>query len=298
MRLAILFLVLGFSLSSWLSSATGTAVFKAFILDAGDGTAILAEDPSGHSALFLRATEWDRVPERLRALGVPRILLLIAPVVTSEAAPTLKRVLTEMEPKIFVTPPLPYPVPQDAYALNDLRNTALTRQKSGLTQYTPASSRSYALGSTVVSVFPLAYPGRPPSKSMLAILVQYRNFSLLAISEFWSELEPQLLSALPSDASHVDVLCVTIRGGQRPSLQFLETIHPSLIVATSSGSPRSASPSYGLLSRAQDLGIPVARTDRLGSLFLTSDGNLFHLNDAYGELPANYPFRNTTRLVP
>lgn len=267
-------------------------------LDVGDGTAVLIQDPSGTSALYLDTSDFARVPERLQALGVSHISLLISSELTPANAGPLRQILNLMEPETFISAPIPPPGPEDTPSLNDLRNTIYNRQKLGLTKYESARAQTYSLGLCVLTVLPVASPPHSISGPNPVVRIQFKDFSMLLPGSSPASAERALMAAFPGPTLRADLLLVSGDAEELPSLTFLRSVGPGLIIASVSGTPSSASPSYALLALSWAAGIPLARTDHLGSLTITSTGNGFRLYDKYGPLSLSFPYHRMPLVLP
>jgi beta-lactamase superfamily II metal-dependent hydrolase len=292
MKLVLPALVLPLVVLVALQPPFAVPALRIVVLDAGDGSAVLIRDPGGKAALLLDATEFARIPERLRSLGVSRISILIGLRLTNASATSLRRILATMEPDAFVSTPIPYPIPKESYALNDLRNIVFHRRQSGLTRNEIPEGQTYSLGHALVSVFPAEGPASPKdSETAPVVRIQFRRFSMLVLGRSGPRTEAYLTAVLPSRHLRSDVLYVGGNSGEPPSIAFLRGVGPRLLIASVSDSPFSKFPRYALMSRSASAGVPLARTGLLGSLTLTTTGSDLRLSDMYGSLPAESPFR-------
>lgn len=292
MKICILgFLLAVFSLIG-VNSSVVAPTLRILVLDVGDGSAVLIRDPSGKSALLLGASEFARVPERLRSIGVHRISILVALNLNNSSATPLRTFLETMEPDVFISNPVPYPIPTGAYALSHLRNSILNRRQMGLTRVEVPEGQTHSLGYALITTIPAdgRLSGTAPDSSPV-VKIQFRGFSFLALGQSGPQTEQFLISSFPSNWLRSDVLFYSGASGEPPSIVFLNAVRPRLLVASVSGSPLSASPRYALMFRTASAHVPLARTDLLGSLTLATRGADLLLSDMYGRLSVDSPRR-------
>ena len=136
----------------------------------------------------------------------------------------------------------------------------------------------------VLAPCPRALPERGPNDNSIALRVTYGSRSILFVGDSEREAEADLLRAGRDLRS--SVLKVGHHGSRTSSsLAFLAAVHPEVAVISCGVRNRFGHPTREALGALETVGARVLRTDRVGAVFVATDGSSLELGTAVDALP-------------
>jgi competence protein ComEC len=230
------------------------------VLDVGQGDAILLQ-PAGAPALLIDGgPPGDGLAEKLRSAGVRRLGAAVVTHEESDHAGGIEELLGR------------FPVARLAYARisRRLRGEA---EAAGARPLRIAKGASLRAGRLRVEVLwpprellaaPLA--GADPNTQALALLVRWRDFSMLLTADAEAE-------AVPLDPGPIDVLKVAHHGSEDAGLAaLLDRTVPRLALISVGADNSYGHPTPATLSTLAANHVPILRTDRDGTIVLEVEG--------------------------
>lgn len=284
-RLALLWLVL------LLSSPALAADLVLEAIDVGQGDALLLTSPSGKRILV------DGGPPEagpvlaaaLRRRGVDALDLLVISHPHLDHVGGLDDVLRVAPPKLVIDPGV---VPSHDAANDDpigaYRALLRALKGMGVPHQVVRAGRRFDIGGAEVEVLgpPEPYIERTrsePNANSLVLRVRYGEVFLLLTADAEPETERWLLR--DRKKLRAQVLKVAHHGGRHSSTrEFLEAVRPQVAVI-SVGANDYGHPAPATLQRLADVGAKVLRTDRHGTVRITTDGLAIRV-EALGHEPA------------
>ena len=114
----------------------------------------------------------------------------------------------------------------------------------------------------------------------LALLIRYRNRSLLIPTDMTSRVERQLVKKY-GEALHADVLIAPHHGSKSSSSpEFLDAVRPRAAIFSARSGGWFQMPHPQTLARYQERGIKIFRTDLLGAIRVRTDGESIKIEPA------------------
>jgi competence protein ComEC len=137
----------------------------------------------------------------------------------------------------------------------------------------------------VIAPCPAFVSGRGANDNSIVMKVEFERTSLLLTGDAEHVAERELLEKYPNQL-HADVLKVGHHGSRTSSgADFLAAVSPRFATISCGVRNRFGHPVPEIVARIAARGVRVWRTDRDGSVQLTSDGQRFEIASAYGGFP-------------
>jgi competence protein ComEC len=123
-----------------------------------------------------------------------------------------------------------------------------------------------------------------PNENSVSFRLVYGEFSMLLTGDAEEEAERLMLSN-SQGVDGLPLVSLVLKAGHHGSRSssnrfFLEAVRPQIVVISAGANNRYGHPHPEVLQRAQELGATVLRTDELGTIELSSDGQSIWLESA------------------
>ena len=153
----------------------------------------------------------------------------------------------------------------------------------GLEVQVPSAGDSFSLGdATVTFVGPVKAIPNSENNNSLVLRIDFGTNSLLLMGDAEEEEESSLISAGANLSA--DVIKVAHHGSSSSSmLAFLRKVCPKYAVI-SVGDNDYGHPTAATISRLKTVGAEILRTDEVGSVIMTSDGNSISVASTKGDI--------------
>lgn len=133
---------------------------------------------------------------------------------------------------------------------------------------------TFCEGAAITVLSPLAEKYDDVNDYSVVLRMDYYESSFLFTGDAGTEVEEQMLGYWEEEKLDCDVLKVGHHGSYTSSSQaFLEAVTPQYAVISCGKSNKYGHPHAEITSRLENEGTEIYRTDRLGSIVLTSDGD-------------------------
>jgi len=225
------------------------------VIDVGQGDAILLQPPHAGAILVDGGPPGDGIEGALQAAGADRLAAAIVTHDQSDHAGGIAALLGRM------------PVRRLLYARAG-RGLLARARAAGVTPLQVAEGSEVRSGGLSVEVLwpPRVLLGAPPAEDpnlrSLVMVARWRDFSILLTGDAEAE-------AVPIDPGPVDVIKVAHHGSEDAGLaSLLERTSPRLAVISVGADNRYGHPAAATLATLAGHGVPVARTDRDGTVVL------------------------------
>lgn len=263
------------------------------VLDVGQGDAILVRSPEGRTALIDAGTS-SVVVDRIREQGVDTIDLVAVSHHHTDHYGGMDEVIREFRPKYFLASGTAHVTPMFVKLLR------LVRDDQMIAIQPTRQPRRIELGSATLTVLP-----QPPedekeeNNNSIGIRLEYGHFAMLLTGDseetaraFWVEQCPDLVG-------ETNVLKLAHHGSRNGTdARWLERIRPELAVCSCGEGNDYGHPHSETLQLLQQHKVPLKRTDLVGTITITSDGQTWRLAGtkpaavAEGSAPAPRPRRD------
>lgn len=131
-------------------------------------------------------------------------------------------------------------------------------------------------------IAPISYKYDNLNNYSIGIKLSYKNFSFLSIADAQAEVEEELLSSSYNITSKV--LKISHHGSITSSTdEFINVIHPDYAVLSVGNDNTYGHPTKTVMRRFEKSKIPVYITDELGTVVITTDGNIINFNTKSGD---------------
>jgi len=276
-RLAALFLVaLGLAGAppasrgqwSWPWSGSQAAPAVVTVLDVGQGDAILVRSPEGKTALIDAGPTREGAVNALRREGISHLDLVAISHHHSDHYGGMEEVVRRWKPRYFLAS-------TSGHATRTYLKLLQAVDAQGITAIQQGSRpRKIALGSVELTVLAQAPEDRgEENNNSVCIRLKYGSFSLLLPGDgesperrWWLEHEPDLVR----DCTILKLAHHGSRNGT--DSRWLQAVRPELAVASMGRDNEFGHPHAETLSLLRRAGIPLLRTDQLGTIAIASDG--------------------------
>jgi competence protein ComEC len=135
---------------------------------------------------------------------------------------------------------------------------------------------AHAIGGAIVEVLapcPDVLPDRGANDNSFVIRIRYGTRAVLLVGDAEHEEEADLIRSRGTDGLRADVLKVGHHGSRTSSTRaFIDTVAPSVAVISCGVRNRFGHPHPNTLATLTSAGVRVLRTDRHGSVVVTTDG--------------------------
>jgi beta-lactamase superfamily II metal-dependent hydrolase len=276
-RLAAVFLIaLGFAGAppasraqwSWPWSGGQSSPAVVVVLDVGQGDAILVRSPEGKTALIDAGPTREGAAQALKRAGIGRIDLVAISHHHSDHYGGMEEVVRQWRPQYFLAS-------GSGHATRTYLKLLETVEAQGITAIQPGPRpRKIALGSVELTVLAQAPEDRrEENNNSICIRLKYGSFSALLPGDgeaperrWWLEHEGDLVRGCT-------ILKLAHHGSRNGTdARWLDAVRPELAVASMGRGNEFGHPHAETLSLLRHAGIPLLRTDQLGTIALESDG--------------------------
>jgi competence protein ComEC len=245
----------------------GNAIAEVSILDVGQGDAILIRSPEGKTALIDAGPSKDVVP-LLRSCCVTALDLVAVSHHHLDHYGGMDDVIRAFSPRVY----LAYPGGQTTPLY--LRLLELVRDR-GLQAISPTiEPRRITLGSVELTVFP--QPPEDPAEdnnNSLAVRVRYGAVRVLLTGDSETPERAWWLAHCPELLTDASILKLAHHGSRNgTNAAWLDLIKPRLAVASLGSGNGFGHPHAQTLALLARRGIPLLRTDQVGTVTIRSDG--------------------------
>jgi competence protein ComEC len=250
----------------WSGGQTSPAVVE--VLDVGQGDAILVRSPEGKTALIDAGPTREGAVNALKREGIRHLDLVAISHHHSDHYGGMEEVVRQWKPAYFLAS-------RSGHATRTYLKLLQAVESQGITAIQPSSRpRKIALGSVELTVLAQAPEDhREENNNSVGIRLKYGAFSVLLPGDgesperrWWLEHEPDLVR----DSTILKLAHHGSRNGT--DAHWLDTVRPELAVASMGRNNEFGHPHAETLSLLRRAGIPLLRTDQLGTIAIESDG--------------------------
>jgi competence protein ComEC len=269
-RLARLLVALALSAPAWgqeRGPVRGTAVATVEVLDVGQGDAILIRSPEGKTALVDAGPSRD-VVTLLRSRGVTAIDLVVVSHHHLDHYGGMDDVIKAFAPRVYLAGASGQTTPLYLKLLELVRDRGI--QAIGPTQ----AARQIALGSVELTVFP-----QPPedfqeeNNNSIGLRVQYGDLAILMTGDSEAPERAWWLAHCPELLANAPILKLAHHGSRNgTNARWLDLVRPKLTVASLGAGNGFGHPHAQTVNLLARRGIPLLRTDQVGTVTIRSDG--------------------------
>lgn len=238
-------------------------------LDVGQGDAALIRSPEGKLALVDAGPTAEGAARLLRERGIGQLDLAVVSHHHADHYGGMLAVVREFRPRAFLDAPSPHSSRAYAALLRAVRDSGAVALEP-----TPGAPRKVKLGSALLTILP-----RPPvdvhneNNNSIGLRVDYGDFSALLTGDsevaeraYWREHAPDL-------CARATVLKLAHHGSRNGvDAAWLKLARPELAVASLGAGNDFGHPHAETLRRLDAARVPLDRTDRLGTIAVTTDG--------------------------
>ena len=254
-------------------------------LDVGQGDAILIRSPEGKTAL-VDAGPSNRIVERLRDRGIASLDLVVVSHHHFDHYGGMAEVIREFHPRAFLDADSPHVTARYVALLRRVKEERITAIRAG------PKPRRIGLGSVTLVVFPQAPSNEvDENNNSIGIRVEYGRFSALLPGDAEGPERRWWIKHVPELCADVAVLKLAHHGsrnGTNPA--WLALARPRLAVASLAAGNDFGHPHPETLAMLRSRGIPLKRTDELGSILVETNGRTWSLEKSTA--PARAPPRS------
>ena len=258
-------------------------------IDVGQGDSELIQTPSGKVMLIdagPTATE-SKVVKYLQDQGISTIDVVVATHPHEDHIGGMSAVLNGFAVKQFIDSGYPHTTSTYENMLNliDKKNIPFKTVTNGDTiSLDPAVS--------VQVLNPQATFSDDINQNAIVLKITYGKNTFLFTGDAGEPIE----NSYAGNAGHADILKVAHHGSSTSSgSSFLSKITPSISVIEVGAGNSYGHPTQATLSRLQQVGSKVYRTDLDGTITITSDGNTYSVNTAKSSGTTSIPMASSTQ---
>jgi competence protein ComEC len=229
-------------------------------LDVGQGDATVIASPEGRIALVDGGRSSHDIAERLLAMGVDTVDLIVATHADADHIGGLEGVLQQLVVGAFLDNGVPHTTATYRGLLEGIEESDVT--------YLAATARTIALGSVTIRVLPPPADATSQNDASVGVLVEYGDFRTLLVGDAeQEELAHFLRLGLPAvsvlEASHHGA-----RNGVTPA--WIATTAPRVVVISVGLDNTYGHPNPWALRYYGARGRPVFRTDLHGDVWISA----------------------------
>ena len=238
------------------------------VLDVGQGDSILIRSPEGKTALVDAGPTRTGAVRALKRAGVTSLDLVLISHHHSDHYGGMDEVVKATKPRYFVAS-------RSGHTTSLYLKLLKTVQAQGITVVQPsAKPRKIELGSVELTLFPQPPEDRKEeNNNSIGVRLRYGSFSMLLTGDseqserqWWLRNDPDLVR----DCTIVKLAHHGSRNGT--DARWLKLSHPELAVASMGRNNEFGHPHPETVSLLRRTGVPLLRTDQLGTITITSDG--------------------------
>jgi competence protein ComEC len=239
------------------------------VLDVGQGDSILIRSPEGKTALIDAGPTRNAALSALKRKGIKSLDLVAISHHHSDHYGGMDAVVRALKPRYFLAS-------RSGHSTTLYLKLLKTVEAQGLAVIEPTDrARTIELGSMVLTVFP-----QPPedkkneNNNSIGLRLKYGGFSVLLTGDsegperqWWFRYHPDLMR-------DCTILKLPHHGSRNGTdARWLQIVRPELAVASLGTNNEYGHPHAETISLLRRTGIPLLRTDQLGTITITSDGS-------------------------
>jgi competence protein ComEC len=243
------------------------------VLDVGQGDSILLRSPEGKTALIDAGPTRYAAVKALKRKGISALDMVAISHHHSDHYGGMEEVVKAMKPRYFVAS-------RSGHATSLYLKLLKTVEAQGMTVVQPSTKpRKIELGSVDLTIFPQPPEDRKEeNNNSIGLRMSYRSFSMLLTGDSEETERAWWLRNDPSLVRNCTILKLPHHGSRNGTdARWLQIVHPDLAVASLGRNNDYGHPHAETLSLLRRTGIPLLRTDQLGSITITSDGRDWQL---------------------
>jgi competence protein ComEC len=238
------------------------------ILDVGQGDSILIRSPEGKTALIDAGPTKTAALSVLRRKGIKSLDLVAISHHHSDHYGGMDEVVRAMKPRYFLAS-------RSGHTTSLYLKLLKTVEAEKVTVIEPTSRpRKIELGSLELTIFPQPPEDRKEeNNNSIGLRLKYGSFSMLLTGDseeterqWWLKHDPDLMR----DCNIIKLAHHGSRNGT--DARWLQTVRPELAVASLGKNNDYGHPHSETISLLRRAGLPLLRTDQLGTITITSDG--------------------------
>jgi beta-lactamase superfamily II metal-dependent hydrolase len=238
------------------------------ILDVGQGDSILIRSPEGKTALIDAGPTRNAALAALKRKGIKSLDLIAISHHHSDHYGGMDAVVKALKPHYFLAS-------RSGHTTTLYLKLLKTIEAQGLTVIEPTSrTRKIELGSVELTLFPQPPEDRrDENNNSIGLKLTYGSFSVLLTGDSESTERSWWLQNDPELPSNCTILKLPHHGSRNGTdSRWLQAVRPQLAVASLGKDNEYGHPHSQTIELLRRRGIPLLRTDQVGSIAITSDG--------------------------
>jgi competence protein ComEC len=238
------------------------------ILDVGQGDSILLRSPEGKTALIDAGPTKDGALRVLKNKGITSLDLVAISHHHSDHYGGMNEVVRAMKPRYFLAS-------RSGHSTTLYLKLLKTVEAQGMIVIQPTSRpRKIELGSVELTIFPQPPEDRKEeNNNSIGLRLKYGSFSVLLTGDSEGSERAWWLREDPELVRNCTILKLPHHGSRNGTdARWLQTVRPELAVASMGRNNEFGHPHSETVSLLRRTGIPLLRTDQLGTITITSDG--------------------------
>ncbi len=244
-------------------------------LDVGQADSILIQEPSGKTMMIDAGNNNDAeyVIDYLNKLQINRIDYLIGTHPHEDHIGSMDKVIDNFDIGTIY-------MPKKISNTKTFEDVLKSIKNKNLKVTAPVPGNVFSLGKAKCTILsPISDEYSNTNNYSITVKVEYGKTSFLFTGDAEKEPEQEMIKMWGNDLK-ADVLKVGHHGSSSSSTdEFLEKVNPSLAVISVGKDNDYNHPHEETLEKLNRLNIPVLRTDELGNIIITSDGNNIYKED-------------------
>jgi len=245
------------------------------VLDVGQGDSILIRSPEGKTALIDAGPTRYAALKALKRAGITSLDLVALSHHHSDHYGGMEEVVKAMKPRYFVAS-------RSWHATSLYLKLLKTVEAQRITMVQPSAKlRKIELGSVELTLFPQPPEDRKEeNNNSIGLRMSYGSFSVLFTGDSEETERQWWLRNDPSLMRNCTILKLAHHGSRNGTdTRWLQTVRPELAVASMGRNNDYGHPHAETVSLLRRTGIPMLRTDQLGSITITSDGRNWQVTE-------------------
>jgi beta-lactamase superfamily II metal-dependent hydrolase len=251
------------------------ALVRIEILDVGQGDSILIRSPEGKSALVDAGPTRNAALSVLRRKGIKSLDLVAISHHHSDHYGGMDAVVKALKPHYFLASP-------SGHTTTLYLRLLQTIEAQGLMVIQPTSRpRKIELGSVELTLFPQPPEDRrDENNNSIGLRVAYGSFSVLLTGDSEATERGWWLSNDSDLVRNCTILKLPHHGSRNGTdARWLRAVRPQLAVASMGKYNEYGHPHFETLDLLRRSGIPLLRTDQVGTIAITSDGRDWQVSE-------------------
>jgi competence protein ComEC len=243
------------------------------VLDVGQGDSILIQSPEGKTALIDAGPSKNAALSILRRKGITSLDLVVLSHHHSDHYGGMDAVVRAMKPRYFLAS-------RSGHTTTLYLKLLKTVEAENVTMIEPTSRpRKIELGSVELTIFPQPPEDRKEeNNNSIGLRLKYGDFSVLLTGDseeterqWWLKHDPELMR-------NCTILKLAHHGSRNGTdARWLQTVRPELAVASLGRNNDYGHPHSETITLLRRSGLPLLRTDQLGTITITSDGRTWQV---------------------